>query len=293
MEQFTRDCLELDGLASEPDALSPEQNMKRVYTNAASLVKTTLDLEGAIVVDVSNFEALHTIGESGSPPLKSYHGDFFKSNSASSSAKLTDSSDDAAETNGEKLHQYGRIPPLPVLGCAKNSTTPPLGHNEPLSGEAHAKLASFLATYPDGRIYERVVPLCFRDIVPANLQYAMGTFYQYGVKQHFRDVELRMLQVVPIFNVDGQPFIILFGYTTDRTKHYLEGFEMQYLRAIGMMFCLSSSYLALTVGIGVIILSAVLKRRMKLADKAKSLFISKYVEFYSHIYACSHCGLFA
>jgi hypothetical protein len=39
----------------------------------------------------------------------------------------------------------------------------------------------------------------------------------------------------------------------------LEGHELSYLRAIG-----------------VIILSAVLKRRMILADKAKSLFISKY-----------------
>ena len=40
----------------------------------------------------------------------------------------------------------------------------------------------------------------------------------------------------------------------------LEGHELSYLRAIG-----------------VIILSAVLKRRMILADKSKSLFISKYV----------------
>jgi hypothetical protein len=177
MEQFTRECLELDGQASELDTLSPEQNMKRVYANAAFLVKTTLDLEGAVVVDVSNFEALHTTGESGSPPLKRYHGDFFK---ASSSAKMTDSDDDAAETSGEKLHEYGRIPPLPVLGSAKNSTTPPAESHEPLSGEAHAKLASFLATYPDGRIYERVVPSCFRGIVPANLQYAMGTFVNTG-----------------------------------------------------------------------------------------------------------------
>jgi hypothetical protein len=44
---------------------------------------------------------------------------------------------------------------------------------------------------------------------------------------------------------------------------------------------------------GVIILSAVLKRRMKLADKAKSLFISKYVEVHHYICACSHCSLFA
>jgi hypothetical protein len=40
--------------------------------------------------------------------------------------------------------------------------------------------------------------------------------------------------------------------------HFLEGYELQFLRAIG-----------------VIILSAVLKRRMYLADNAKSLFISK------------------
>lgn len=35
--------------------------------------------------------------------------------------------------------------------------------------------------------------------------------------------------------------------------------------------------LLINLAIGVIILSAVLKRRMILADKAKSLFISKYV----------------
>jgi len=63
---------------------------------------------------------------------------------------------------------------------------------------------------------------------------------------------------VPVFNVDGKPFIMLCAYTTDRTRHFLEGYELQFLRAIG-----------------VIILSAVLKRRMMLADKAKSLFISK------------------
>jgi hypothetical protein len=87
---------------------------------------------------------------------------------------MADSSDDAAETTSESRHEYGRIPPLPILGSAENSTTPPPGRNEPLSGEAHAKLASFFATYPDGRMYERVVPSCFRGIVPANLQYAMG-----------------------------------------------------------------------------------------------------------------------
>lgn len=46
-------------------------------------------------------------------------------------------------------------------------------------------------------------------------------------------------------------------YTSNKTKQYLEGYELQFLRAIG-----------------VIILSAVLRRRMVLADKAKSILIS-------------------
>lgn len=179
MEQFTRECLELDGSSAQSPETSPEQNMKRVYSNAATLVKNTLDLEGAVVLDVSNFEVLHTTGgPAGSSPIKTYHGDLFSSTLASSSPggkTLNDSSDDAADQTGEKRHEFGRIPALPVLGAAENASSPHTTRNEPLSGEAHAKLASFLANFPDGRIYERVVPSCFRGIVPNNLQYAMGT----------------------------------------------------------------------------------------------------------------------
>lgn len=55
----------------------------------------------------------------------------------------------------------------------------------------------------------------------------------------------------------------------------LEGHELSYLRAIGIV-----PYAHVNVSnviLGVIILSAVLKRRMMLADQAKSLFISKSV----------------
>ncbi|KAJ7058296.1 hypothetical protein C8F01DRAFT_932823, partial [Mycena amicta] len=69
--------------------------------------------------------------------------------------------------------------------------------------------------------------------------------------------------VVPIYNIDKRPFALLCVWNaSDQTKRFLEGHELSYLRAIG-----------------VIILSAVLKRRMILADKAKSLFISKRVVF--------------
>ena len=53
----------------------------------------------------------------------------------------------------------------------------------------------------------------------------------------------------------------------------LEGHELSYLRAIGIF---PSAQMNMSdIMPGVIILSAVLKRRMMLADQAKSLFISK------------------
>jgi hypothetical protein len=58
----------------------------------------------------------------------------------------------------------------------------------------------------------------------------------------------------------------------------LEGHELSYLRAIGLFLTPQKGIpgdLHMGTSLGVVILSAVLKRRMTLADKAKSLFISK------------------
>jgi signal transduction histidine kinase len=66
-----------------------------------------------------------------------------------------------------------------------------------------------------------------------------------------------LIAVVPVYGVDQQPFAMICAYTCDKAKQYLEGYELQFLRAIG-----------------VIILSAVLRRRMVLADKTKSILIS-------------------
>ncbi|GLB40521.1 putative protein with domain present in phytochromes and cGMP-specific phosphodiesterases [Lyophyllum shimeji] len=109
--------------------------------------------------------------------------------------------------------------------------------NRQLSSEEYHKLNAFFAKHPDGKISEGIVPPSFRPFLPTHIQYAL---------------------TVPIFNIDKRPFALLCAYNgTDQTKRYLEGHELSYLRAIG-----------------VIILSAVLKRRMILADKAKGLFIS-------------------
>ncbi|KAF9000613.1 hypothetical protein BDQ17DRAFT_1426959 [Cyathus striatus] len=106
-----------------------------------------------------------------------------------------------------------------------------------LTTEEYRQLNDFFSKHPEGKISEGIIPATFRSFLPTHIQYAL---------------------TVPIYNVDKRPFALLCAYNANgHSKRFLEGHELSYLRAIG-----------------VIILSAVLKRRMMLADKAKSLFIS-------------------
>ncbi len=64
MEQFSRECLEIDEEShtrerSDSVGGSP---MDKVYDRAAKLVKRTLDVEGVVVMDVSHCEILETMG---------------------------------------------------------------------------------------------------------------------------------------------------------------------------------------------------------------------------------------
>ncbi|KAJ8072841.1 hypothetical protein PM082_016400 [Marasmius tenuissimus] len=219
MEQFSRECLEIDmeqqseaerspAQSRSSQGASPEFNsntngdetsellmpssMDRVYDRAAKLVQRTLDVEGVIVMDVSHCEVLESMSGEGSVSVVLHHGD-----------------PDVQQTTTKNL-----------------------------TSEEYAKLNAFFAKYPDGYISdEGFVPQTFRQFLPSRVQYAL---------------------TVPIFNIDKRPFALLCAYNaSEHTKRFLEGHELSYLRAIG-----------------VIILSAVLKRRMILADKAKSLFIS-------------------
>ncbi|KAF9266548.1 hypothetical protein L218DRAFT_956321 [Marasmius fiardii PR-910] len=219
MEQFSRECLEIDmeqqsqaegspGHSRSSQTASPEpgaqnssseatnfrlpSSMDRVYDRAAKLVQRTLDVEGVIVMDVSHCEVLESMSGEGSVSVVLHHGD-----------------PDVQQTTTKNL-----------------------------TADEYAKLNAFFAKYPDGYISdEGFVPQIFRQFLPTRVQYAL---------------------TVPIFNIDKRPFALLCAYNaSEHTKRFLEGHELSYLRAIG-----------------VIILSAVLKRRMILADKAKSLFIS-------------------
>lgn len=106
-----------------------------------------------------------------------------------------------------------------------------------ITPEEYQGFNRFFDKHPDGKILEGILPTLFRPYMPTHIRYAL---------------------TVPIYNIDKRPFALICAYNTnDHSKRFLEGHELSYLRAIG-----------------VIILSAVLKRRMILADKAKSLFIS-------------------
>ncbi|KAF8802541.1 hypothetical protein BYT27DRAFT_7341419 [Phlegmacium glaucopus] len=192
MEQFSRECLEIDTEVHQDDQpdLIVGSSMDRVYDRAAKLVKRTLDVEGVIVMDISHCEVLETMSVEGSVSVTMHHGD-------------------------------------PNMDMTKRQ----------LTTEEYHKLNSFFAKYPDGRVSEGIIPISLKPFLPTHVQYAL---------------------TVPIYNIDKRPFALLCAYNAnDHAKRFLEGHELSYLRAIG-----------------VIILSAVLKRRMILADKAKGLFIS-------------------
>ncbi|KAF8689033.1 Domain present in phytochromes and cGMP-specific phosphodiesterases, partial [Rhizoctonia solani] len=246
MERFTRECLELEESGS-PNGTS----MEKVYDRASKLVsayiyfghkilrdsqvKRALDLEGATVLDIANFECVESFNEDGTKSY-SYRGDTFTDSSHGPAPISASPSMHASDkVSGPANRPFEQISPPAVLGASHTNFK--AKHVHTLSGADHERLSLFLANYPDGKIYEHITPSYLRDwAIPSNATYSM---------------------IVPIFNVDHHPFALLCAYITDPSKHLLEGYELQFLRAIG-----------------VIILSAMLKRRMILADKAKSLFIS-------------------
>lgn len=74
MEQFSRECLEIDTEDDRPE-LVVGSSMDKVYDRAAKLVKRTLDVEGVIVMDVSHCEVLESMSVEGSISVTMHHGD--------------------------------------------------------------------------------------------------------------------------------------------------------------------------------------------------------------------------
>lgn len=77
MEEFTRECLEIDTEAetSGTPSLLQTVSMDKVYERAAKLVKRTLDVEGAIVMDVSHVAVVESVKAEGSISVVMHNGD--------------------------------------------------------------------------------------------------------------------------------------------------------------------------------------------------------------------------
>lgn len=80
MEQFTRECLEVDKHANDENSefRQPQPgstSMEQIYIRAAKLVKRTLDVEGAIVMDVSHVDVLETVGAESAMSLTMHDAD--------------------------------------------------------------------------------------------------------------------------------------------------------------------------------------------------------------------------
>ncbi|KAG8912928.1 His Kinase A domain containing protein [Tulasnella sp. 417] len=224
MERFTRECLETD-VSEDPKAAAVD--MAKVYQKAATLVRNTLDVCGCVIMDLSHFEAVDIVDSSGKKTTL-YIGNAYEGSPTSGSPPVHASAI-------QRKTEFGPIAPLPVHAADEDEDESNAARDEPISSEDHAVLSKFLATCPEGRIYERL-PKCFKRFVPSNLQYTM---------------------MVPVFDVDKRPIFMLCAYTRKGIMHVMEGYELQYLRAVG-----------------VIILSVVLKHRMTVANTAKTNFIS-------------------
>lgn len=63
MEEFTRECLEIDKDNGDNGGLSlaPAAPMDQIYERAAKLIKRTLDVEGSVVMDVSHVQVIENV----------------------------------------------------------------------------------------------------------------------------------------------------------------------------------------------------------------------------------------
>jgi hypothetical protein len=127
MEQFTRECLEIDSETS-PEAEASQRvknplSMDSVYQRAAKLVKKTLDVEGALVMDMSHGEVLETVGAEASMSV--------------------------------------------IVHSAEDTTT------HQVQGDVCVRIWDMFLKYPDGRIFEGLVPAPLRPFVPNGTQYAL------------------------------------------------------------------------------------------------------------------------
>lgn len=289
VELFTKECLEMDSEDGETEAVASAHatiGTHKVFQLAAQSMREALQASGAVIFDLSHFELIDSYEDDFVPSelgngtsSKVYFANPSSSHDIDPAASASGSADDrfgsdsegnsaadvpttphgktaardryfdgtsGVETFKSPLHspkddqsaRAKRVPPMSVLGTSEADGVPPeRGEFVPLSH--HVQMAEFLRVHRTGKFYSYAPPP-FRSLLP------------HGVTG---------LLLVPIFGLNKQPFALLCAYITSSERSIaleeLQVSGLQYLRALGM-----------------IVLSAILKKDIMLADKAKSNFIS-------------------
>ncbi|KAK0525454.1 hypothetical protein OC834_005167 [Tilletia horrida] len=288
IESFTRECVEMDLEETTPAPPKVEETrtgdgsnsqgsnssgqtstvgIHRVYDMAARAMKDALQVSGAIVFDLSHLELLDTITSADVDDSDGQHSIFFPGPLHNAEFASTMHSPPSVSTRSREMsiqsegsmgrypdalrrasdesvqyrvqqHHARLVPPMAVLGSSE-TLPPPDTREDPVPLSHHVKVAEFLRVHRAGR-YFPFVPLPFQHLLPAGMANVL---------------------LVPVFGLNKQPFAMLCAYNQDEeaapSLDELKESGLQYLRAIGM-----------------IVLSAVLKKDIVLADKAKSHFIS-------------------
>ena len=251
IETFTRECLEME--SSEAEEREEENSgLHQVYDFAAKGMREALNASGAIIFDLSHFELVvsspQTHEEDGGSKI------FFPS--PYQYPEITPFADfehpetiEGVTASAESDHTFHKgarledksVPPMSVLGSCELHPAPE-DRDRPVPLSHYLKVAEFLRKYRAGH-YFPFTPTPFRHLLPARMTNVL---------------------MVPIFGLNKQPFALLCAYSEpmeeSTTLEDIKEPGLQYLRAMGT-----------------IILSAILKKDIMLADKAKSHFISKCV----------------
>jgi hypothetical protein len=200
MERFTRECLELDIMSESTE--NAAARMEKVYERASRLIRKTLDVDGAVILDLSQFESIETIDDYGETNVlyqaETYNADGKPADFPNPEEEFVHAPDYDPNTAEQRLHSFGPIGPWTMLGASER-TEVPSSRMQPLSATDHAKFSDFLRLSPDGqfwtaryrrvwisdrrfrlfltgRIYEHVVPTWIRHFLPPALQYALSKF---------------------------------------------------------------------------------------------------------------------
>jgi hypothetical protein len=137
MEEFTRECLEIDspvpsgqGPTKSPPKGGTGSSMDRVYDHAAKLVERTLDVEGVFVMDVSHSDVVETMGSEGNVSVILHSG-----------------------KPGSDMEKHQ------------------------LTSKDYKELKDFFKKHPQGKISEGIIPPCFRPYMPTHIRYALSTSF--------------------------------------------------------------------------------------------------------------------